>query len=86
MAEELVHRITGVSGRYRADILSRPASGFRVEVRQWCEEWVDGAKYGEGWELASDGFTFADTIERAVELAREELTQWDDVPTEPSPE
>jgi hypothetical protein len=86
MPEELVHRITGASGRYRADVLSRTVGVFHVEINQWHQECPEWGREWESWERVSNGFTFADTLERAVDLAREELAQWDDVPDEPSPE
>jgi hypothetical protein len=47
-------------------------------VLRWTEEGVEGyGKVAEFWEPVSRAATFADTVERAEELGREELANWE---------
>ncbi len=78
MAGEVVRRIPSLSGLYRAEIVRHSSGAYQVEVWHWNEEWVEGhGKVAEFWEPVSRGVTFADTVERAEELARERLVTWE---------
>ena len=71
---EVVRTIASACGRYRALVLRIDGGPFRVEVERWLEEWAPGyGKVGEGWSRLTQGVTYADTPERAAELAEEEL-------------
>ncbi len=66
--------ITSKCGEYRAEIVRLPVGGFTVTIFQWKEWWApDYGKVAEGWDRVSRGLTTADTLERAEELAIEEL-------------
>ena len=75
---EVVRTITSLSGLYRAEVVQRPAGGFRVEVSRWAEEWVPGVgKVHEGWVPVRQGVTLTDSVERAESLAAENLQVWE---------
>jgi len=79
MNGEIVRTIPSPSGRFRACVIRTTVGALRVEVERWTEEWVPGyGKVAEFWELATVGTTYADTIERAEELAHEALRTWGD--------
>lgn len=72
--DEVVSTITAEGGRLRALVVRRAAGGFRVEVERWREEWAPSyGLVGECWSRVRAGLTFTDTLERADQLAREEL-------------
>jgi hypothetical protein len=71
---EVVWTIASECGQYRALVLRFDGGPFRVEVYRWREEWAAGhGKVGEGWLRITEGATYGDTLERATELAEEEL-------------
>ena len=71
---EVVRTVASECSQYRALVLRFEGGPFRVEVERWREEWVSGyGKVGEGWSRVTQGATYADTLERATELAEEEL-------------
>jgi hypothetical protein len=71
---EVVQTITLECGQYRALVLRYDGGPFRVEVERWQEEWAPGyGKVDEFWSRITQGATYADTPERAAELAAEEL-------------
>jgi hypothetical protein len=71
---EIVRTIASECGQYRALVVRYDGGPFRVEVERWREEWVpDHGKVGEGWSRITEGATYADSLERATELAEEEL-------------
>jgi hypothetical protein len=71
---EVVRTIASECGQYRALVLRFDNGLFRVEIERWREEWVPGyGKVDEGWSRITEGATYGDTLERATELAEEEL-------------
>ena len=71
---DIVQTIASACGQYRALVIRFDGGPFRVEVERWREEWApDYGKVGEGWSRITEGATYADTPERAAELAEEEL-------------
>lgn len=71
---DVVQTLTSPDGRHRALVVRHVDGVFRVEVERWTEEWVPGyGKLGEFWSQITRSATFADTANRAAELAGDEL-------------
>jgi hypothetical protein len=71
----LEETIVSECGRYKVEIERRAERVFQITAFKWTEEWVSGiGKVAEFWAQADRMATFTDTIERARELAREDLS------------
>ncbi len=71
---ELEATIVSECGRYMAEIKRLAVSAFQISMYKWTEENVPGiGKVAEFWESVGRMATFTDTIERAENLARDEL-------------
>lgn len=74
MPEDVVRTVTSASGTHRALVVRMTTGAFRVEVQRWTSACDTG--YGIApacWVKEDAGRTYADTADRAAELAAEAL-------------
>jgi hypothetical protein len=61
-------------GRFKVQIERRSAGSLQVTAYKWTEEWVPGyGKVAEFWERLPQSASITDTLERAEQLAQEQL-------------
>jgi hypothetical protein len=71
---EIVQTVYSDTGRHRANVVKISRTAFRIDVERRHED-VDAGGYRHGyfWSHLSGWRSYADTLDRALELATENL-------------
>jgi hypothetical protein len=71
---EVVRYVLGESGYRRARIVKISNNAYRVDVeRLYAGTDADGFNHGDFWAALNDWTSYTDTIERAIEIATENV-------------
>ncbi len=71
---EVVRTVYSEAGRHRARIVRVSETAFRVDIdRQYDDIDAGGFNHGKFWSPLGDWWSYADTVERALEIAAENL-------------
>lgn len=71
---DVVYSMHSESGEYRAEVIRHSDHVFRVELYRMKSDYVPGYGNVEAyWSRVTVGATYGDSLERATQLAAEEL-------------
>jgi hypothetical protein len=76
---EVVQTVYSVTGRHRARIVKVSETTFRIDIDRQHEADIDdfGHNHGPFWSRFGGGMSYADTLDRALILAEENLRNCD---------